>query len=190
MNRGFMCAAQHSDRLRFHRRPRSLSFEIYQSLPAGRKLRGVPTVEVFWERFIELCQPQALSFDNYVITVGTDAEIAAQLGQPNVFPQEKLIIKPNYFSSLELLRNLSNYHEIPFWAFTCSVRHGDYPTPTEGHIQFQLMNTLAYGAKGLQYFTYAHDNAMVRPDGSTTETWKLLARSTARSMLWLQCLPR
>jgi hypothetical protein len=40
-------------------------------------------------------------------------------------------------------------------------------------MRFQLFNDLAYGAKGLQYFTYAHDQAMVRPDGSTTETWEI-----------------
>lgn len=142
---------------------------------------GAPTAEAFWERYIELTKPQLLSFDHYPLTIGTDAEIAAQMGQPNVFPQEKLIIKPDYFSTLELLRNLSNYHKIPFWAFTCSVRHGPYPTPTEGHIRFQLMNDLAYGAKGLQYFTYAHDHAMVRPDASTTDTWQI-ARKVNRDV--------
>ena len=29
-----------------------------------------------------------------------------------------------------------------------------YPTPTEGHLRFQLYSCLAYGARGLQYFTY------------------------------------
>ncbi len=46
-------------------------------------------------------------------------------------------------------------------------------------MRFQLMNDLAYGAKGLQYFTYAHDSAMVRPDGSTTETWETARRINA-----------
>jgi hypothetical protein len=59
------------------------------------------------------------------------------------------------------------------------VRHGPYPTPTEGHMRFQLFSDLAYGAKGLQYFTYAHDRAMVLPDGSTTETWEIAKRINA-----------
>ncbi len=140
---------------------------------------GAPTAEAFWRRYIEITAPQFLSYDHYVITVATAAELKAQEGMPNVFPSEKIIVKPDYFDCLELLRNLSLAHKIPFWAFTCSVRHGPYPPPTEGHIRFQLMNNIAYGALGLQYFTYAHDSAMVRPDGSTTATWEIARRVNA-----------
>src|SRR4029453_5087487 len=115
---------------------------------------GAPTAEAFWRRYIETAHPQFLSYDHYALTVGTDAEIHARSAEPNVFPVEKLIVKHDYFDCLELLRNLSPAYRLPFWAFTCSVRHGSYPTPTEGHIRFQLMNNLAYGALGLQYFTY------------------------------------
>jgi len=137
---------------------------------------GAPTAEAFWRRYIELVRPQMLSFDHYPITIGADEEIRRLAGAPHVFAPHKIIVKPDFFSCLELLRNLSNATRLPFWAFTCSVRHGPYPTPTEGHMRFQLMNELAYGAQGLQYFTYAHDNAMVRPDASTTETWELARR--------------
>lgn len=140
---------------------------------------GAPTAEAFWRRFIELVQPHLLSYDHYPITVAPRAEIEAQADKPNVFAHAGLIVKPDTFSCLELLRNLSAGSGLPFWAFTCSVRHGPYPTPTEGHMRWQLMNDLAYGARGLQYFTYAHDSAMVRPDGSTTETWALARRINA-----------
>lgn len=43
-------------------------------------------------------------------------------------------------------------------------------------MRYQLFSDLAYGASGLQYFTYAHDQAMVRPDGSTTDTWEMARR--------------
>ncbi|MCL5996456.1 MAG: hypothetical protein M1546_10450, partial [Chloroflexi bacterium] len=137
---------------------------------------GAATAEAFWRHYIETAHPQFLSYDHYALTVGTAAELQARAGDPNVFPEEKLIVKHDYFDCLELLRNLSLAYQLPSWAFTCSVRHGPYPTPTEGHIRFQLMNNLAYGAQGLQYFTYAHDGAMVRPDGSTTPTWEIARR--------------
>jgi hypothetical protein len=142
---------------------------------------GAPTAEAFWRRYIEQVQPAMLSYDHYPVMVGTQAEVEALVaaGAPNVFPQAKLIVKPDFFSCLELLRVLSNGSGLPFWAFTCAVRHGPYPTPTEGHMRFQLMNDLAYGARGLQYFTYAHDQAMVRPDGSSTDTWELARRINA-----------
>lgn len=140
---------------------------------------GAPTAEAFWRRYIELTQPQFLSFDHYPITIASHEALAANAGKPNVFPAAKIIVKPDFFSCLELLRVLSNGTGLPFWAFTCAVRHGPYPTPTEGHMRFQLMNDLAYGARGLQYFTYAHDNAMVHPDGTTTETWAIAKRINA-----------
>ena len=140
---------------------------------------GAPTAEAFWWHYIEQVQPQMLSYDHYPIMVGSVDEIEAAGNAPNVIPLEKLIIKPDFFSCLELLRTLSNATRLPFWAFTCSVRHGPYPIPTEGHIRFQLMNDLAYGAQGLQYFTYAHSGALVRPDGTTTETWDIARRVNA-----------
>lgn len=125
---------------------------------------GVPTKNVLYELFFQAL----LGF-----LIGTDAEIEQNRDLPDVFPRHKIIVKPDFFHCLDLLRNLSTLRDIPFWAFTCSVRHGAYPTPTEGHMRFQLFNNLAYGARGLQYFTYAHDQAMVRPDGTTTETWEI-----------------
>lgn len=140
---------------------------------------GAPTAEAFWRRYIELTQPQVLSFDHYPITVASQAALAAQVDAPNAFPAAHLLVKPDFFSCLDLLRTLSNGTGLPFWAFTCAVRHGPYPMPTEGHLRFQLMNNLAYGARGLQYFTYAHNGALIGPDGTPTPTWALAKRINA-----------
>jgi hypothetical protein len=110
---------------------------------------GAPTAEAFWREYIRRVEPQLLSFDHYPITVASRAEIAARAGEPNVLADAGLIIKPDFFSCLELLRILSTGTGLPFWAFACAVRHGPYPTPTEGHMRWQLMNDLAYGARGL-----------------------------------------
>lgn len=151
---------------------------------------GAPSVEWFWREFISLCQPTLLSYDHYPVQIGTDADVARDAHLPNVFAEHKIIVKPDFFDALELLRGLSTHHDLPFWAFTCAVRHGAYPTPTEGHMRFQLFNDLAYGARGLQYFTYAHDQAMVRPDGSTTETWELARRINREIHNWAPVLRR
>jgi hypothetical protein len=143
---------------------------------------GAPTAEAFWWRYVGLSKPRLLSFDHYPITIGTESEVRAGAGLPHVFPVAKIVVKPDFFSCLEIVRSVSVASGIPFWAFACSVRHGPHPLPTEGHLRFQLMNDLAYGARGLQYFTYAHDGAMVRPDGTLTETWEL-ARKINRDIL-------
>jgi len=137
---------------------------------------GAVTQEVFWNRYIEKVKPALLSYDHYALIIGTDDDMQRYGALPNVFPEEKLIVKPDFFEYLDFIRTLSLSTSIPFWVFTLSIRHGLYPEPTEGHMRFQLMNALAYGAKGLQYFTYAHGEAMVRADGSTTPTWKLAKR--------------
>ncbi|MFC1526243.1 hypothetical protein ACFL6X_05460 [Candidatus Latescibacterota bacterium] len=137
---------------------------------------GAPTIEWFWGEYIRLCEPTMLSYDHYPVQVGTSEEVARDSDLPNVFERHKIVVKSDFFEALDLLRALSSHHGIPFWAFTCAVRHGAYPPPTEGHMRFQLFNDLIYGARGLQYFTYAHDQAMVRADGSTTETWEMARR--------------
>lgn len=151
---------------------------------------GAPTIEWFWREYIRLVQPTMLSYDHYPIQVGTDGDVERGRGLPNVFPQHKITVKPDFFEALDLVRMLSNLHGIPFWAFTCAVRHGAYPTPEEGHMRFQLFSDLAYGAQGLQYFTYAHDQAMVRPDGSTTATWEMARRINQEIHTWAPVLRR
>lgn len=149
---------------------------------------GAPSIEAFWRDTIHTCRPRMLSYDHYPVQVGTDADVARDGHLPHVFAADKIVVKPDFFEALELLRTLSTCWGIPFWAFTCAVRHGAYPTPTEGHMRFQLFSDLAYGAKGLQYFTYAHDQAMVRPDGSTTQTWELARRINHEIHTWAPVL--
>ncbi|MFH1567966.1 MAG: hypothetical protein ABIL09_08180, partial [Gemmatimonadota bacterium] len=137
---------------------------------------GAPTIEWFWREYIRLCEPTMLSYDHYPVQVGTAEDVARDAHLPHVYARHKLVVKPDFFEALDLVRTLSSFYGIPFWAFTCAVRHGAYPPPEEGHMRFQLFSDLAYGARGLQYFTYAHDQAMVRPDGSTTPTWEMARR--------------
>jgi hypothetical protein len=61
-----------------------------------------------------------------------------------------------------------------------SIRHGWYPTPTEGHIRFELMHGLAYGALGIQYFTYS-DGGLIDHKGERTDTW-YIARKVNREI--------
>lgn len=140
---------------------------------------GSRTPEASWRKILDLFHPQVLSYDHYGIVTATEAELTKLAGAPNVFPRGKVIVKSHYFECLEMMRTLSVWHQIPFWAFACSVSHAWYPEPTEGHLRFQMMNNLAYGAGGVQYFTYAHDEALVRADGSTTDTWELARRVNA-----------
>lgn len=146
-----------------------------QNPPIHQNGLGAGSVEKFWKDYIKICKPRFLSFDHYSIQIGSDEEIE-ELGPnaPNVFG--KVVVKPDYFEALDTVRWFSSLYEIPMWAFTCSVRHGQYPVPTEGYMRFQLMCNLAYGARGLEYFTYSYAEAMVRADSSTTPQWEMARR--------------
>jgi hypothetical protein len=137
---------------------------------------GAGTQEALWRDWIRKTQPRFLSYDHYPIEQKPRHPIP-ESGEKafNVFPGG-IVVKPHYFSSLDFARSFCRTLDLPLWAFTCSVPHWSYPVPTEGHIRFQLMCDLAYGARGLQYFTYLGDTALLRTDGTTTPTWDIARR--------------
>ncbi len=150
---------------------------------------GAGSIEVFWREYIRTVKPIMLSYDYYPLQVVTRRELAdADPADPTYFPAERLRVKPESFEPLELVRRFSLEYDLPFWAFTCSVRHGLYPTPTEGHLRFQLMHDLAYGARGLQYFTYAHGEGLIDGEGRRTAAWDMAQRINAEIHRWAPTL--
>lgn len=133
---------------------------------------GAGTQEALWRAFVKQTHPKFLSFDHYVIEQKPQDLLRSYgPGAPNVFGE--VAVKPDYFWVLEFARYFSVLLDLPLWAFTCSVPHWSYPWPTEGHIRFQLMCCLAYGGRGLQYFTYMGNSALCSETGETTETWRI-----------------
>jgi hypothetical protein len=63
-------------------------------------------------------------------------------------------LSKEWYENLEIIAAKSKEHHLPFWAFSLAVAHNTYPVPTAGEIRLQLFSDLAYGAQGLQYFTY------------------------------------
>lgn len=145
---------------------------------------GALTPEAFWRTYIACSRPRLLSFDHYPLTVADARTVESMRDRPNVFPEHKLVIKPDYFQCLDLLRNLSSLSGAPFWAFANAVPHGAYPAPTEGHLRFQLFHDLAYGAAGLQYFGYACNGGLIDKQGQTTPTWDIARRVNAELLRW------
>jgi hypothetical protein len=151
---------------------------------------GAGTQEALWLSWIEKTAPRFLSYDHYPIEL-KPREFTRALGPdaPNVFPGG-IVVKPDYFWCLDMASRFCMALGVPLWAFTCSVPHWSYPVPTEGHIRFQLMCDLAYGARGLQYFTYWGANAIAGPDGPTP-TWEIARKVNAEvQAMWtkLRCL--
>lgn len=63
-------------------------------------------------------------------------------------------LNAGWYKNLEIIAAASQKSGLPFWAFALSVAHGAYPVASVGEIRLQMYSNLAYGAQGLQYFTY------------------------------------
>ncbi len=90
------------------------------------------------KRFDEEVNLPFLSFDYY----------------PIVEDQGKTIVRGTFFNTLETFMKVGQEVNKPFWAFALTTAHTPYPIPNEAHLRFQMYSNLAYGAQGLQYFTF------------------------------------
>lgn len=117
--------------------------------------------------YIEIFRPRVLSYDYYPM-VGEDG-----------------YIREGYFGNMSVIRNRAAEAEIPFWVYiqTCSF-NASVRVPDEGEIGWLVNTSLAYGAKGIQYFTYFLPNddgevfrgAMVDREGNKTPIYDYVQR--------------
>lgn len=103
----------------------------------------------------------------------------------------EIYIEPDFFANLEVVAKLAKYYHTSFWAFAHSVASNcgkegvSYPTPQEDHMRVQIFGNLAYGAQGVQYFTYKCPNpydgytyydAPINLDNEKTDVWYMVQR--------------
>lgn len=148
---------------------------------------GAPDYRSFIAESLKQVPIQMISFDKYPISL--------RRAKPPALPFRDLpglSLNPNWYASLEVVRETSRATGKPFWAFALSVAHhiGEgvvYPAATEAGMKLQQYSNLAYGAQGLQYFTYwppapgdmeFHD-APFTPKGETTFVFDRLRRVNA-----------
>ena len=98
---------------------------------------GVKTYREYVNTFIKEVPLQLLSFDHYPI-IGETSES----------------IREHWYENLEIFSDEAAKANKPFWAFALTVSHGPYPIPTLAMLRLQVYSDLAYGAQGIQYFTY------------------------------------
>jgi hypothetical protein len=62
--------------------------------------------------------------------------------------------RPSYFDNLTVIRTESIRAGVPFLAIVQAMPHGPYRDPTEAELAWQVHHALAFGARGISYFTY------------------------------------
>jgi hypothetical protein len=133
--------------------PKHIPYVNLQPTYATKEQLGNWTYEQHVDEFCKVVKPKMLSYDHYALMAdGT--------------------VRGDYFLNLEIIRRQSIKHSVPFNYILLSLPHLRYKDPTEADIRWQAFTALAYGARGLMYFTYmtpgGGHNAIIDENGKPT----------------------
>lgn len=95
---------------------------------------GAASYADYLERFVAEVRPRALSVDYYPFGEHRD--------------------RSTFFANLAALRDTALRHDLPFLWIILAMPHGPYRDPTEAELAWQAFHAIAYGARGISYFTY------------------------------------
>ncbi|MGI6296537.1 MAG: hypothetical protein ACOX3G_10665 [Armatimonadota bacterium] len=122
---------------------------------------GTETYDKHLEEYVKQVKPKFISYDHYAL-------------------MDDGSLRGSYFQNLESIRAAALKNNIPFWNIVLSNAHFNYAEPSPAGFRFQLYTTLAYGAKGISYFTYFAPHvgnyrlAPIDQFGHKTPTWDML----------------
>jgi len=111
--------------------------------------------------YVKIVRPRFISYDHYALMADGS-------------------LRGGYFENLAAVRTVALQQGVPFWNIVLSNAHFHYAEPTAAGLRFQLYTTLAYGGRGISYFTYFtpptgnYRLAPIDPFGNPTPTWSLL----------------
>ena len=119
---------------------------------------GTTNYTEYLDRFSAICHPTIISYDNYSL-------------------MDDGSVRDNYWSNLEAVRATCRKHGLEFWNIVLAVAHFNYRELNDADFRFEVYTTLAYGARGLSYFTYFapqtgnYRGAAIDQFGHETPTW-------------------
>lgn len=117
----------------------------------------------YLDMFVEIVKPAFISYDNYSI-------------------MDDGSLRDTYYPNLEDIRAAALRHNLPFWHITLGNAHFNYAEPTDASLRLQVYTSLAYGARGITYFTYFtptignYRMAAIDQFGHKTPTWDMMRR--------------
>jgi len=129
---------------------------------ANAQQLGTADYATYVRTFLRDVQPPFISWDNYSLTDG------------------KMLDR--FYTNLEVIRRLALEAGVPFWNCILGNSHFFYMEPSDATLHLQVYSTLAYGGRGIQYFTYITPEVgnyrlgALDPFGYRTPTWGMLRR--------------
>jgi hypothetical protein len=128
---------------------------------AGSPAQRQSAYEQYLTGYLDEVKPRAFSLDHYsVMDDGT--------------------VRPSFFEGLEVVRRTSLKTGVPFWNVVLANSHFRYAEPTPATLRFQAFASLAYGARGIGWFTYTgrdrgnYRHTAIDLSGRKTPTWDML----------------
>jgi hypothetical protein len=137
---------------------------------ASQEQLGAETYEDYVEGYVRTVRPKIISYDHY----------ALMEGEP---------LRRSYFANLETVRRIAAREGIPFWNIVLSNAHFTYREPDPAGFRFQTFTTLAYGGRGISWFTYLTPEvgnyrlAPLDPFGNRTPTWSYLQSANLQTQV-------
>lgn len=129
---------------------------------ASPRQLGVGSYREYVQAAINKIRPPFLLFDNYALVDGR--------------------VKDFLFTNLEIMREFSVSDNIPFWACILSATFANYMAPSDATFNVQAYSTMAYGGRGIVYFTYFSPEGSISRltaidrSGKKTPTWDMMQR--------------
>lgn len=108
---------------------------------------GAATYEEYVRQYVQKVKPFVISYDHYHFTNSGD--------------------RADFFENIETIRRISIESQIPFWNIVLLTQHFNYRHLTEAELRFEAMQTLAFGGRGLVWFTYWMPAGVPEP-----QSWK------------------
>ena len=131
----------------------------------------------YYQQFVDVVKPSLVSFDRYpLLSEGRE--------------------DANYFHNWAIVRKAALSADLPAWIFIQTLSYNNHREPTAAEMLWQVNISLAYGAKGIQYFTYwtpeaargeGFGPALITVDGKRTPRY---AAAKQINTSWLQQVGR
>lgn len=125
--------------------------------------------EEYLRQYIEVVNPEFVSYDHY----------------PLMLFYEQPELTDDYLYNMEVVSTISHEYNLPFWAFLQTMGFSNssgtqHREPTEADLRWQTAIAMAYGAQGIQHFSYwtpgtesneSFGDAMVDREGNKTDSY-------------------
>lgn len=129
--------------------------------PAG--IGGVSYAEHV-EQYMSEVKPALLAYDHYALFDGYERD--------------------SYFENLEQIRDAALKHGTPWMSTVLITPHYAYRDPNEADLRWQVYTNLAYGGRGIGYYTYwtpaevelGYRNGIIDREGKPTEHYWMVRR--------------